>query len=238
MKMLYFSLSLMLLLLGATAYLAMQARDEAVNANAKMDLITRQQRAATEQQNVEVQLPPPMEAPAAAPPPSPALVAAPAPKPVVAASPSSRPAGSPPSAPPTVPAKPAETPSAPASTPSPEPGKSAAAGSPVAGSEAPPAVEAPSLTPTQRLVKSAPSIGKVKEFVPDQGFVVLSVGTKQGVNQGSSFDLRRDASIVGRIKITSADEEESVADLDYKSVPGGITIKAGDDIITVMQPQR
>ena len=90
------------------------------------------------------------------------------------------------------------------------------------------------LTPAQRLVKSAPSIGKVKEFVPDQGFVVLSAGTKQGVSAGLKFDIRRDASIVGRVKITSADDNEAVADVDFKSVPAGVSIREGDEIIGVV----
>lgn len=242
MKMLYFSLSLMLLLLSATAYLAFQARDEAVKANAKMDLITRQQQAVAGQQSAEVQLPPGVETPAPAP--APAASTKPAPEvssaPPSTAAPSassssstSRPAGSPTSAPPPAAAKAADAP--PASLAAPEAARPA---STLAINEPPPPVAAPSLTPAQRLVKGAPSIGKVKEFLPDQGFVVLSVGTKQGINQGSVFDLRREASIVGRIKVTSADEEEAVADLDYKSVPGGITIKPGDEIVTVMQPQR
>lgn len=206
MKMLYLSVTLMLALLAATAYLAMQARDEAVKANVKMDLFTQQQRAvAAQNQSAEVQLPPP-EAPVAA-------SVSPAPK-------ASLPAGSAPSV------------SAPVSPARP---LTAAAGSPaVIDTPAPAAAEAP-LTPAQRLVKSAPSIAKVKEFVADQGFVVLSAGSKQGLSEGVKFDLRRDASVVGRIKISSVDEVESIANLDFKSVPAGVTVQAGDEVIGMVR---
>ena len=201
MKMLYLSVTLMLALLGATAYLAMQARDEAVKANVKMDLFTQQQRAVAAQNAAEVQMPPPE-----APKPAPTATENTAPKA------NSLPAGS-------TPAKPL----------------TAAAGSPaVADTPAPAPIEAP-LTPAQRLVKSAPAIAKVKEFVADQGFVVLSAGSKQGLSEGVKFDLRRDASVVGRIKISSVDEMESVANLDFKSVPAGVTVQAGDEVIGVVR---
>ncbi|MDB6075125.1 MAG: hypothetical protein JWO89_2765, partial [Verrucomicrobiaceae bacterium] len=101
MKMLYLSVTLMLALLGATAYLAMQARDEAMMANVKMDLFTQQQRAVAAQnaaaQSAEVQMPP--EAPvavASAPPTKPSAPAGSAPSPVTAAAnATSAPAGSP-----------------------------------------------------------------------------------------------------------------------------------------------
>ena len=219
MKMLYFSVTLMIALLGATAYLALQARDEAVKANSKMDLIARQQ-LAVNAQNVEVQLPPPVpETPAA---PSPGHAAA-SPAPAVAGIASS-PAGSP-----AVSAAPVASPP-PAYVP-----PTAPAGSPSVTSAPSTASAAAPLTPMQRLVQNSPSIGKVKEFVADQGFVVLSAGSKQGLAQGRKFDLRRDASIVGRITISSADEQEAVADLDFKSVPAGVTVRAGDEIIGMMQ---
>ena len=146
-------------------------------------------------------------------------------QPLTEAAPPSRPAGSPPP----VPAPPMA-----AATTAPVTSASAPAGSPpIAEAPVPTPGPAP-LTPAQRLVKSAPSIGKVKEFVADQGFVVLSAGSKQGINQGLKFDIRRDASIIGRIKITNADENEAVADLDFKSVPTGVTIREGDEIIGVV----
>ena len=110
----------------------------------------------------------------------------------------------------------------------------AAAGSPALTAPPVPAAPDAPLTPAQRLVKSAPSIAKVKEFVADQGFVVLSSGSKQGIKAGTKFDIRRDASVVGRIAITSVDETESVADIDVRSVPTGVTVRPGDEIIGVV----
>ena len=248
MKMLYFSVTLMVALVCATAYLALQARDEAIKANTKMDLLTSQQRAIAAQQSVEVQLPPPAfeKAPEPAAPAKPKITPPLAPAPVVVAentAPASRPAGSPtpPPAPPTTPIVVPPMPKLVAVTPPPLPlvptkPAMAKAGSAIVLEDEPavPVSGAAPLTPAQRLVKSAPSIAKLKEFVPDQGFVVLSSGTKQGIAAGLKFDIRRDSSIVGRIKITSADETESVADIDLKSVPAGVTLREGDEVIGVV----
>ncbi|MDB6120217.1 MAG: hypothetical protein JWO08_3998, partial [Verrucomicrobiaceae bacterium] len=58
-----------------------------------------------------------------------------------------------------------------------------------------------------------------------------SSGSKQGLKEGQKFDVRRDASVVGRIRVSSVDETEAVADLDVKSVPSGVTLRAGDEVI-------
>ena len=110
-----------------------------------------------------------------------------------------------------------------------------------AGTPAPAVAAAPDaplpLTPLQRRVKDSPSLGKVKEVVADQGFVTLDAGTKQGVQKGLKFDLRRDSAVVGRISISDVEETEAVADLDPKSVPAGVTVKAGDEVISVILAQ-
>ena len=128
--------------------------------------------------------------------------------------------------------KPSSPPPQPASEPKP---LSSEAGSPSAPPL--PSIADVPLTPLQRRVKSSPSLGKVKEYQPDQGFVVLSAGSKQGLKEGVKLDLRRDAAIVGRIKITSVEESESVADVEFKSVPEGVTLQQGDEIIGVVLAQ-
>ncbi len=99
-----------------------------------------------------------------------------------------------------------------------------------------PAAPAPvSLTPTQRLVKGAPALGKVTAVVKEHGFVTLNAGKSKQVTVGMKFDLRREAGVVGRIQITEVEEGESIADLDPKSVPSGVDVQQGDDVIQVVQ---
>ncbi len=231
MKLTHIAQVLTLALLVVTAYLALQARDESVRSREADDKravqMNQQLQAIAAQNAASVTLPPPVSLP----PPTPAL---PSPAPVIApAHIASKPAGSAPASPL---ALESPRPSSPPPPPAPEPKPlSAEAGS----SSAPPlpSIADLPLTPLQRRVKSSPSLGKVKEYQPDQGFVVLSAGSRQGLKEGVKLDLRRDASIVGRIKITSVEESESVADVEFKSVPEGVTLQPGDEIIGVVLAQ-
>lgn len=119
------------------------------------------------------------------------------------------------------------TPSAPPSTPA-----TGTAGGPAPTIAPPPT--APLFTPLQRRIKDSPALAKVKEAVADQGFVTLDAGTKAGLKQGLKFDLRRDAAVVGRVTISVVEESEAVADLDPRSVPAGMTVQAGDELISVV----
>jgi hypothetical protein len=212
MKLSHIAQVLTLALLIITSYLAWQARDESIKAGTKVDLQTRQFREIVAQ--------------AAAQQASPNLVPG-------LVTPLSAPSGASPSLPLLPSASPAASVTVPAPTPAPAM-TTAPAGSAPSVPAAP--VEAP-LTPLQRRVKDAPSIGTVKEYVAEQGFVTLAAGKKNGIKEGMKFDLRRDASVVGRVTISIAEDSEAVADLDPKSVPAGVTVKTGDEIIAVVLAQ-
>jgi hypothetical protein len=91
--------------------------------------------------------------------------------------------------------------------------------------------EPPPLTQQQRLVAAAPAIAKVSEFQQQYGFVVVTAGSSRKLEKGMSFGVRHDGFLVGRIKITEVDQDSAVGDLDAKSVPDGVTIEKGDDVI-------
>lgn len=212
MKLSHIAQVLTLALLIITSYLAWQARDESIKAGTKVDLQTRQFREIVAQ--------------AAAQQASPNLVPG-------LVTPLSAPSGASTSLPPLPSAPPAASITSPASTLGP-----AMTTAPAGSAPSAPAVptDAP-LTPLQRRVKDAPSIGAVKEYVAEQGFVTLAAGKKNGIKEGMKFDLRRDASVVGRVTISIAEDSEAVADLDPKSVPAGVTVKTGDEIIAVVLAQ-
>lgn len=88
------------------------------------------------------------------------------------------------------------------------------------------------LTPVQKQVKAASALAKIKTIVKDQGFVVLDAGSKQGLTKGQELQVRRENGVLGRLKVTDTIEEnEAVADLDLSSIPPGVTIEPGDDVI-------
>jgi len=210
MKLSHIAQVLTIALLLVTSYFAWQARDESIKASTKVDLQTQQIREVIAQaaaQQASPNLVPGLTTPMSMPTPN-----GPPPLPKGAATASVSPPQT------------ALVPAAPMTAP--------------AGSlPSAPVIAEAVLTPLQRRVKDAPSIGAVKEFVADQGFVTLAAGTKNGLKEGMKFDLRREASVVGRVTITMAEEAEAIADLDPKSVPAGMSVKAGDELISVVLAQ-
>jgi hypothetical protein len=147
--------------------------------------------------------------------------------------------------PPVIPTTPTETPPP---TPLPAPNKAPAQEELMAGSGALPGggltipksvaaaeaagVNTNTLTAAQKQVLAAKPIAKVTRVVSDQGFVVIDAGSKQGITKGMKLAIRRDSAILGKVAVTdSIDENESVADMDIASVPTGVTIEPGDEII-------
>ena len=88
------------------------------------------------------------------------------------------------------------------------------------------------LTPVQKQVLAAKPLAKIKTVVKDQGFVILDAGSKQGITQGQALEVRRGNGILGKLRVTTTIEEnEAVADLDLSSIPAGVTIEPGDEVI-------
>jgi hypothetical protein len=105
----------------------------------------------------------------------------------------------------------------------------------------PPAAEAtnapPPLSPLQHKVMSMPSLAKVLEYQKDYGFVILNAGSTKNVSTGSIFMLRRGNAIIARIKIGDVDNDTSVGSLDLKSIPAGVTVEIGDEVIQDLPPE-
>lgn len=89
----------------------------------------------------------------------------------------------------------------------------------------------PPLTEQQRQVRAAPAIAQISQYQQQYGFVVVTAGKNRRLESGMSFAVRHDGFIVGRIKITEVEQDSAVGDLDGTSVPNGVTIEPGDDII-------
>ena len=88
------------------------------------------------------------------------------------------------------------------------------------------------LTALQQRVLAAKPVAKLKAVVREQGFIVVDAGSKAGLAKGRKFEVRRDSSILARVVIADTVEaDEAVADLDLASIPAGVTLEVGDEII-------
>jgi hypothetical protein len=94
----------------------------------------------------------------------------------------------------------------------------------------------PALTPRQRQVQAAPAIGNVIEYKKEYGFVVIGAGSSRALEAGMTFAVRRGNAIIARIKVTSVENSSAIADIEASSVPPGVTLQVGDDVIQDLPP--
>ncbi|MEN3941824.1 hypothetical protein WJU23_11065 [Prosthecobacter sp. SYSU 5D2] len=88
------------------------------------------------------------------------------------------------------------------------------------------------LTPLQKQVLAAPAVATVKTVVREQGFIIIDAGSAKGLVKGQKFEVRRANAILARVTLTDAIEEnEAVADLDFSSIPAGVNLEPGDELI-------
>jgi hypothetical protein len=99
--------------------------------------------------------------------------------------------------------------------------------------EAPP----PPLSPRQQMVLSVPAIAKVKESHKEHGFVVITAGSNQKLEVGMTFAVRRGPGIIGRIKIDVVEDSDAVGNIENGSIPAGVSIESGDDVIQNLPPE-
>jgi hypothetical protein len=92
-------------------------------------------------------------------------------------------------------------------------------------------------TPRQRQIAAAPKLAEVKQFAKDYGFVEITAGTGSRVEKGMGFAIRRGNAIIARIKVTDVDSASAVADVDSRSIPPGVIIETGDEVIQDLAPE-
>jgi predicted RNase H-like nuclease (RuvC/YqgF family) len=62
-------------------------------------------------------------------------------------------------------------------------------------------------------------------------FVVLNLGDKNGVVNNAEMLVKRGNSLIGKVRITSVEPATSIADIVSGSVPQGVAINPGDNVI-------
>jgi uncharacterized coiled-coil protein SlyX len=73
--------------------------------------------------------------------------------------------------------------------------------------------------------------GRVLAVDRNWNFVVLNLGGHSGVNPNATMVIRRGNSMVGRVRITSVEPSQSIADIVPNSVPAGVSVQAGDTVV-------
>lgn len=95
----------------------------------------------------------------------------------------------------------------------------------------------PPLSPRQRQVLAMPVIAHVKACDKANGFIVIDAGKNKKLEDGMMFSLRRDNAIIGRIKVGTSEEIEAIGDIVQRSVPPGVSIEVGDEVIQDLPPE-
>jgi hypothetical protein len=92
-------------------------------------------------------------------------------------------------------------------------------------------------TPRQRQITAAPKLAEVKQFAKDYGFVEITAGSGSRIEVGMGFAIRRGNAIIARIKVTDVESNSAVADVDSRSLPPGVLIETGDEVIQDLPPE-
>ena len=73
--------------------------------------------------------------------------------------------------------------------------------------------------------------GRVLAVDRNWNFVVLSLGDRNGVSNNATMIVQRGGELVGKVRITSVEPSQSIADIIPNSVPQGVTVQAGDTVV-------
>ena len=93
------------------------------------------------------------------------------------------------------------------------------------------------MTPRQRQIMGAPPIAEVKEYARDYGFAVITAGAGKKIEKGMGFAIRRGNAIIARVKVTEVEDGSAVVDVDPRSIPPGVIIETGDEVIQDLPPE-
>ena len=73
--------------------------------------------------------------------------------------------------------------------------------------------------------------GQVLAVNREYNFVVLNLGSRNGVSGDATMIVQRGGSMVGRVRTVSVEPSQTVADIVPNSVPAGVVVQPGDTVI-------
>lgn len=87
-------------------------------------------------------------------------------------------------------------------------------------------------TDLQKKIKNLAVMARIKNFNDKLAFVEVDAGQNKNFAKGMIFRVRRDAVLVGKVIISDTIEAAaSIADVDMKSIPEGVVLKPGDELV-------
>lgn len=90
---------------------------------------------------------------------------------------------------------------------------------------------------TDRAIESSVRISRnameavVTAVNQDWGFLVIGAGSNSGFTPQTSLLVKRDGKLVGRVRPTSIEPTQTIADIDLDSLPAGVRIQPGDRVM-------
>jgi len=83
-----------------------------------------------------------------------------------------------------------------------------------------------------KMIESALLMAKVNKFYAEDGFASVNVISVDQVQEGVSFAIRREGSIIGQLEVTTVEGREAIADALPKTfINGVLDIRPGDELI-------
>jgi hypothetical protein len=73
--------------------------------------------------------------------------------------------------------------------------------------------------------------GKILAFNPGWNFVVLNIGDAAGVKVGAQMVVTRAGAMIGKVKVTSVEPKQSIADVLPGTLARGETVQPGDSVV-------
>jgi hypothetical protein len=65
----------------------------------------------------------------------------------------------------------------------------------------------------------------------DWGFLVIGAGSNSGFTPQTSLIVQRDGRLIGRVRPSSIEPTQTIAEIDFKSIATGVRIQPGDRVM-------
>ena len=89
----------------------------------------------------------------------------------------------------------------------------------------------PPLSEMERQVLRASAIARVESYDADYNVLQINIGSERGVREGVEFSIRRGKYLLGNMRVTLVEENAAAGEMMLGSMPDGLVVEEGDDVI-------
>lgn len=89
----------------------------------------------------------------------------------------------------------------------------------------------------KRVIERSAHIGRnameavVTAVDQDWGFLVIGAGSNSGFTPQTGLLVERDGRFIGRVRPSSIERNQTIAEIDFKTLPAGVRLQAGDRVM-------